>query len=132
MPIDGDKRRLRAIRRLPPQLQTSRARANRAAIRTGHGSQDRPPATRPPPVRPLTGSRPARIRPGMNDDVRKLIERLAPNPVCDTCVADRLGLADHQEASIAANELAGSSQFERRPDTCALCAATKLTTRRVQ
>ena len=60
----------------------------------------------------------------------KLIERLAPDPVCDDCIADRLELADRQDAGIAANELAGTSQFERRRDACVLCGITKPTTRR--
>jgi len=69
--------------------------------------------------------------PHMIDDVRKLIERLAPSPVCDDCIAQRLSLADRLEASIAAGELAGTSQFERRRDTCTLCDSEKLTTRRL-
>ena len=68
----------------------------------------------------------------MIDAVRKLIERLAPNPVCDDCIAERLSMADRQEASIATGELAGTSQFERRRDHCALCERAKLTTRRSQ
>lgn len=67
----------------------------------------------------------------MTDTIRKLIERLAPAPVCDDCIADRLSLADRQEASIAANELAAASQFERRRDICTLCGIEKLTTRRL-
>jgi len=66
----------------------------------------------------------------MTDAVRKLIERLAPDPVCDDCIADRLDLADHRAAGIAANELAATSQFERRRDACTLCGITKPTTRR--
>ncbi len=68
----------------------------------------------------------------MTDAIRKLIDRLAPEPICDECIAERLALADRQEASIAANELAGTSQFERRRAGCALCGGEKLTTRRVQ
>ena len=66
----------------------------------------------------------------MSDAVRKLIERLTPEPVCDECIADRLDLADRQDAGIAANELAATSQFERRRDACTLCGITKATTRR--
>lgn len=62
--------------------------------------------------------------------VRKLIERLAPGPVCDDCIAERLQVADPQEVSIATNELAAERQFERRRDTCALCGGSKLTTGR--
>lgn len=67
----------------------------------------------------------------MTDTIRKLIERLAPDPVCDDCIVDRLSLADRQDASIAANELAATSRFERRRDTCTLCGTEKLTTRRL-
>ncbi|WP_447725984.1 hypothetical protein [Sphingomonas koreensis] len=67
----------------------------------------------------------------MIDTIRKLIERLAPDPVCDDCIADRLSLADRQAASIAANELTATTRFERRRDTCALCGTEKLTTRRL-
>lgn len=67
----------------------------------------------------------------MIDDVRKLIERLRPSPVCDDCIAERLNLTDRQAASIAAGELAGTSQFERRRDTCALCDRPGLTTCRL-
>ena len=66
----------------------------------------------------------------MIDDIRKLIERVAPSPICDDCIAERLQLADPREVSIATNELAGLSQFERRRDACTLCDAQKLTTRR--
>jgi len=33
------------------------------------------------------------------DEVRALIERLAPNPVCYDCVADRRGPSVHQHAN---------------------------------
>lgn len=67
----------------------------------------------------------------MIDPIRKLIERLAPNPVCDDCIADRLSLADRQEVGLAANELAATRQFERRRNVCTLCETEKLTTRRL-
>lgn len=66
----------------------------------------------------------------MIDPIRKLIERLAPNPVCDDCIADRLSLADLERVSLAVNELAATSQFERRRNVCTLCETEKLTTRR--
>jgi len=59
----------------------------------------------------------------MTDAVRKLIERLAPDPVCDDCIADRLALADRQEAGIAASELAGPASSSGAA-TLACCAAT--------
>jgi len=64
------------------------------------------------------------------DRVRGLIERLAPEPVCDDCIADRLGLGTRQHASQQTRELAGSAGFERRQAPCSLCGATKKVTRR--
>lgn len=66
---------------------------------------------------------------GVTDAIRKLIERLSPNPVCDDCIADKLELADRQEVRLATQELTASSQFERGRDTCSLCGGRKLTTR---
>jgi len=66
----------------------------------------------------------------MSDDVRKLIERLAPNPVCDDCIAGKLTLPV-QDVRLATQELAGASQFERRRDSCSLCDGETLTIRRL-
>jgi hypothetical protein len=66
----------------------------------------------------------------MTDDIRKLIERLTPEPVCDDCIAERLQIGDPQAVSITTNELAGSNRFERRRDVCTLCDVERLTTRR--
>lgn len=62
--------------------------------------------------------------------VRGLIERLAPEPVCDACVAEKLGLGWTSQANIAARELAGIDGFERRSDVCALCGGERAVTRR--
>ena len=67
----------------------------------------------------------------MNDDVRKLIERLAPSAVCDECVADKLGLAEQQEASTAAHELVATRRFARGRASCVLCEVERMTTRRL-
>lgn len=63
------------------------------------------------------------------DDVRKLIMRLSPTPICDDCVADRLGMSARQHANHKTRELAGTSGFERRRDICSLCYDEKLVTR---
>ena len=63
------------------------------------------------------------------DDVRRLIERLSPEPVCDDCIAERLDLSVRQHANHKTRELAGSDGFERRKDVCTLCGATKLVIR---
>jgi len=64
------------------------------------------------------------------DRVRALIERLAPEPVCDDCITDRLSLGGSDQSSRMANELAGSHGFERGKDECSLCGASKLVIRK--
>jgi len=64
------------------------------------------------------------------DDVRALIDRLAPEPICDDCVAERLGLSVRQHANHKTRELADSNGFERRKDICSMCFAEKLVIRR--
>lgn len=70
--------------------------------------------------------------PTVLDEVRALIERLAPAPVCDDCITERLGLSVRQHANHKTRELAGSHGFERRRDACALCGATKIVIRKVR
>ncbi len=64
------------------------------------------------------------------DDVRALISRLAPQAVCDDCIADRLALSVRQHANHKTRELAGSDGFERRKDECGLCGQVKLVIRK--
>ncbi|OYW46429.1 MAG: hypothetical protein B7Z08_01010 [Sphingomonadales bacterium 32-68-7] len=59
------------------------------------------------------------------DRVRALIERLAPDAVCDDCITDRLSLTIRQHANHKTRELAGSAGFERQLGACALCGAAK-------
>jgi hypothetical protein len=63
------------------------------------------------------------------DDVSALIIRLAPHPVCDDCVSERLGLSVRQHANQKTRELVGSAGFERRKDVCSLCFGEKLVIR---
>ena len=63
-------------------------------------------------------------------DVRSFIGRLAPDAVCDDCIADRLNLSVRQHANHKTRELAGSGGFERRKAPCSLCGAEKLVIRR--
>lgn len=63
------------------------------------------------------------------EDVRALILRLSPNPVCDDCVAERLGLSIRQHANHKTRELSGSGGFERRKDICSLCFKEKIVIR---
>lgn len=63
------------------------------------------------------------------DRVRALIERLAPEPVCDDCITDKLELTVRNQANRKTRELAGSHGFERRKARCALCGSEKLVIR---
>lgn len=65
-----------------------------------------------------------------SDQVRALIERLAPEPVCDDCITERLGLGVRAHANIRTRELAGVGGFERRKDVCSLCGETRMVIRR--
>ncbi|MEZ5735637.1 MAG: hypothetical protein R3E09_07520 [Novosphingobium sp.] len=60
------------------------------------------------------------------DRVRAFVERLAPEPVCDDCITDRLSLSVRQHANHKTRELAGSPGFERLKDSCSLCGLVKL------
>ncbi|CAM5418946.1 hypothetical protein ACFSUK_20485 [Sphingobium scionense] len=65
------------------------------------------------------------------DDVERFVSRLSPEPVCDDCIAEKLGLSVRQHANHKTRELAGSNGFERRKDPCSLCGGvTKLVIRR--
>jgi hypothetical protein len=66
----------------------------------------------------------------VRDDVRNLVARLAPEPICDDCIADRLGLSVRQHANHKTRELAGSGGFERRKAACSLCDGEKLVIRK--
>lgn len=59
------------------------------------------------------------------DQVRGLIERLSPEPICDDCVSDRLGFSVRQHANQKTRELAGTRGFERRKGACPICGGDK-------
>jgi hypothetical protein len=65
------------------------------------------------------------------DDVRSFIARLAPEAVCDDCIAERLELSVRQHANHKTRELAGSGGFERRKGMYGLCRSEKLVIRKV-
>ena len=75
---------------------------------------------------PSTSKRMGESRITILDQVARLITRLAPEPACDDCIADRLDLADRQYASQKTRELAATNGFSRRKNACSLCGATKL------
>jgi len=64
------------------------------------------------------------------DQVRSFVERLAPDSVCDDCIAERLQLSVRQHANHKTRELAGHRGFERGKDSCSLCSGTKLVIRK--
>jgi hypothetical protein len=64
------------------------------------------------------------------EQVRSFVSRLAPEPVCDDCITERLNLSVRQHANHKTLELAGSPGFERRKGRCTLCGADKLVIRR--
>ena len=72
------------------------------------------------------------MRMSVLDDVGAFVARLWPAPVCDDCVADRLGLNVRQHANQRTRELAGSDGFERRKDVCSLCFGVELVIRRIR
>jgi hypothetical protein len=61
--------------------------------------------------------------------VAKFIGRLSPEPICDSCIADRLDILK-DAAARAAHGLAGLGGFERSKAACSLCGETRMTTRR--
>lgn len=67
----------------------------------------------------------------MVDRVHAFISRLSPSPVCDACVAERLGLRDTRAANIKVREVVGTGGYERRRDICSLCFNERLVTRRI-
>lgn len=64
------------------------------------------------------------------EDVRELIARRSPRPVCNDCIAKSLGLSVRQHANHKTRELAISAGFDRRKDVCSVCGSTKLVIRR--
>lgn len=60
------------------------------------------------------------------NDVRSFVLRLSPDPVCDDCITERLGLSVRQHANHKTRELAGTPGFERRKDACSLCGSVKI------
>lgn len=65
------------------------------------------------------------------DQVQALIDRLQPDAVCDDCITERLGLSVRQHANHKIRELAGTAEFERQLDECALCGLRKKVIRRI-
>jgi len=59
------------------------------------------------------------------DDVRDLIIRRAPEPICDDCITVELGLSIRQHANHKTRELARMRGFDRRDGHCPRCGGDK-------
>jgi hypothetical protein len=66
------------------------------------------------------------------DQVRTLIERLSPEPVCDDCIADKLSFAGSHQVGIRTRELAGSDGFELQQGRCSICGNAGKVVRRAK
>lgn len=64
------------------------------------------------------------------DDIRAPIDRLAPAPICDDCISDRLGLSVRRHDNHKTGKLADSNGFEYCKDICSMCYGEKLLIRR--
>ena len=62
--------------------------------------------------------------------VRRLVERLAPAPVCDDCIADRLDLRLSDDLRATLGELAVERGFDRERDQCGLCDQPRIVLRK--
>ena len=65
------------------------------------------------------------------EDVRNLVEGMAPAAVCDDCITDRLRLRVRQHANHKTRELANAPEFVRCQNNCAVCGSVKLVIRRI-
>ena len=63
------------------------------------------------------------------DEVRNLIETMAPDAVCDDCIASLLDLSVRQHANHKTRELAETPGFDRRRNNCSFCGSVKLVIR---
>ena len=61
--------------------------------------------------------------------VNDYLTKRRPDEVCDSCVADDLGLR-HQQANRVTMALGTTSDFTREPGLCADCSRELVTTRR--
>jgi hypothetical protein len=62
------------------------------------------------------------------DRVLALVMRLAPNGVCDDCIASTLKSIDRLEIERATREILGQNGLERKLSTCAICGCRKKST----
>lgn len=59
-------------------------------------------------------------------DVIELLTRVAPEALCDDCIAEKLHLSRRQHANNKTRELQTSPTFTRREGECSSCGSQKL------
>lgn len=57
--------------------------------------------------------------------VKALLTRVAPNAVCDDCIAREIGITPRQHANHKTRELERSREFDRGVGQCSMCKHTK-------
>lgn len=63
--------------------------------------------------------------------IEALLGRLAPEPICDNCILNKLALTDIGDVAMNTTELAGMDQFERTSRKCSMCGDRQKVTRHV-
>ena len=64
--------------------------------------------------------------------VRRFVERLAPTPVCDDCLAERIDQSGADGVRTAIGELAVERGFDRMRDACGLCGTSRMVIRKLR
>lgn len=64
------------------------------------------------------------------EEIRRFVERLAPAPACDVCLADRLDPSAADGVRTAIGELSGERGFVRTRDACGLCEENRMVIRK--
>lgn len=62
--------------------------------------------------------------------VRRLTQRLAPTPVCEQCLVERIEDAPVDMVHMSLSELAVERGFGRENDVCGLCGEQRLVIKR--
>ncbi len=66
------------------------------------------------------------------DNIRRLVERLAPAPVCDDCLTERVDPTATEDIRTAIGELTVTRGFDRIRDACSLCGEHKMVIRKLK
>jgi len=60
------------------------------------------------------------------DRIRQFVERVAPLPICEACLAGHLDGLSEQEVHLRVSELAVERGFDRARAPCGLCGNERL------